>query len=439
MPTDAPELATAQACLARGDLAGAEVYFRQVERESEAWADARAGLATVLLATGRPREAEGIAREALEASDAPEAQLLLGQALLGLGRLPEALTALTKALGGLPGDERPALLVGHVQARLGRQREAIKAYEAAARLAPRHAAARFYLAEALIRGGDLLNASSHLNAALQLAPGYQPGHMLKADMAVKIRDHKQAITSYVRAEDLAPLPAPAVVRLGDAYRATGEVDLALFAYEVAIERDKACWAAYEAAGRLCETPRDWPLARRFYKALGASPAHAAAAKEGLARASAVAATAGADAVAMAAPRVRPARFTAPPAPLPRATTPIIPGRGATGHLGGPQRGTRPLALPSNPDAMPWEQEVEKPASPAADALPWDAPAVPAPGALPWEEPPPPAPPQPPQAPAAQAGTRPLALPPSQPANTKRSSFQLGGTAPLKPRPPDQKD
>jgi hypothetical protein len=260
-------------------------------------------------------------------------------------------------------------------------------------------------------------------------------------MAVKIRDHRQAIAAYVRAEDLAPLPAAAVQRLGDAYRAIGDVDLALFAYEVAIERDRACWAAYLAAGKLCETPRDWPLARRFYKALAADPAHAAEAKEGLARASAIAASSSTDAAALAAPRTRPSRFTAPPPPAARATTPIIPGRGAgTATLAGPSRGTRPIgggATPhADPDALPWE-------APAPRAMPSETPAIPAPGALPWEEPGPAAqdvPPVPKPTPgAAMPGTRPLALPPTQPANSKRSSFQLGGSAQLKGKPPEPKD
>ncbi|MDB5101272.1 MAG: hypothetical protein JWM80_5693 [Cyanobacteria bacterium RYN_339] len=419
-PFGAPEaqhLALGRACAARGDLATAEVYFRQVGRASEAWADARTGLATVLLATGRVREAEGVAREAVEAADAPEAQLLLGQALWSLDRAAEALTAFTKAAGGLPKDARPLLLSGHAYAQLGRPRDAVKAYEAATRVAPRYAAARFYLAEALIRNGDLLNASSHLNMVLQLAPGYQPAHALKGDMAVKIKDQRQAIAAYVRAEDLAPLPAGAVQRLGDAYRALGDVDLALFAYDVAIERDRACWAAYMAAGTLCETPRDWPLARRYFKALAANPDHAAAAREGLARASAIAASSSTDAAAIAAPRTRPTRFTAPPAATARSTAPIIPGRGAgTGLLMGPQQGTRPLA---SGGLMP---------------------AVPAPGSLPWEEPTPPKAPDLPAAPKPGTplpSTRPLALPPSQPANPKRSSFQLGGTAPLKPQPKDE--
>ena len=30
---------------------------------------------------------------------------------------------------------------------------------------------------------------------LQLAPGYQPGHVLKGDLASKIKDHRQAVTA----------------------------------------------------------------------------------------------------------------------------------------------------------------------------------------------------------------------------------------------------
>lgn len=98
----------------------------------------------------------------------------LGQQLLGLGRLQEAVAALERARGGMPADaeQGPTVLthLGQALGRLGRLEEALPVLATAARRGPTLPQAQVNYGVALQLAGRLEEAEARFRRALELAP-----------------------------------------------------------------------------------------------------------------------------------------------------------------------------------------------------------------------------------------------------------------------------
>jgi tetratricopeptide (TPR) repeat protein len=127
----------ASAALVAEDRKTAELIFRDILKADPAHVGAVCGLAAVSLAAGRAADALRLLRHALKQSaHLPLARRGLCQALVDLGRLPEAETAVRRLLKIEPENPKNWVLLGNVCTRMMRQPDALAAFEEAARLNP---------------------------------------------------------------------------------------------------------------------------------------------------------------------------------------------------------------------------------------------------------------------------------------------------------------
>ena len=107
---------------------------------------------------------------------------LLGEALLRLDRLDEAVSAFEKALRRAPGNAAAHLSLGDAYLRQGRLDEAEGAFREATRIDPESPAARFRLGFALHEEGRLSEALDAYDRVLALDPDLSIVHLLKANI-----------------------------------------------------------------------------------------------------------------------------------------------------------------------------------------------------------------------------------------------------------------
>jgi tetratricopeptide (TPR) repeat protein len=115
----------------------AEEIFRDILRADPAHVAALCGLAAVSLTVSRPQDAVRLLKHAVKQSaHLPLASRGLSQALLALGHLPEAESAIRRLLRIESENPNNWVLLATVHTRLMRQEDALLAFEEAARLSP---------------------------------------------------------------------------------------------------------------------------------------------------------------------------------------------------------------------------------------------------------------------------------------------------------------
>ncbi len=149
---------------------------------------------------------------------------VLTDALVELGRYPEAVTAADKMVELRP-DATSYARISYLRALHGYQEQAIDAMRMAVRASsPRdgegHAWYRVQLGNELFNAGKLKEAEREFDTALQVFPDYYEALAAKARLAVRAGALDQAIDSYRRAQERVPLP-DTVVALGDLYTKLG--------------------------------------------------------------------------------------------------------------------------------------------------------------------------------------------------------------------------
>jgi tetratricopeptide (TPR) repeat protein len=159
----------------------------------------------------------------------PPALVGRGEALLGLGRAPEALDALEAALaadGSLEDVRRrvevlrfrgaeDALAAARSAARAGRLDQARAAYERAVAASPQSGFLHRELAVVARALGDVDSALDHIRQAIVIDPGDGVSHLLLAEMLEEREAWDEAIAAYERARSLEAAPdlAPRIERL----------------------------------------------------------------------------------------------------------------------------------------------------------------------------------------------------------------------------------
>ncbi len=149
---------------------------------------------------------------------------VLTDALVELGRYPEAVTAADKMVDLRP-DATSYARISYLRALHGYQEQAIDAMRMAVRASsPRdregHAWYRVQLGNELLNAGKSKEAEREFDTALQVFPDYYEALAAKAQLAVRAGAYDQAIDSYRRAQERVPLP-DTVVALGDLYTKLG--------------------------------------------------------------------------------------------------------------------------------------------------------------------------------------------------------------------------
>jgi tetratricopeptide (TPR) repeat protein len=283
MERDEELLEEGNACLAAGDLAGAEAALRQVGVASPLCREALLALSRVMVAARQLAEAQRCAEEADNLDRDAHSCYQLGAVQLAANKPARAQVHFEDALDRAPDLVDAHVMLGHVHKELGRVPAAIRSYEEALRHDDANAGARYYLAETLLETGDVMRARTQLHYLLQLRPDYGPAVVLVGDIAFHHRDFRQAVVEYVRGYELGAADADVLERLGRAYEAIADPYQALKAYDRVLAAEKTRWDTYVAAATLCERQAWFNRARRYHEALSFVPTHRNEAYKGLAR------------------------------------------------------------------------------------------------------------------------------------------------------------
>ena len=158
----------------------------------------------------------------------------LGEALIRLGRLPEAMRHEEEALRIKPDDAVAHYNMGLALFRLGKVQEAIGHYEQALRKKPNFAEAHNNLGDALFRLGRLPEAMEHVEQALRIKPDNAEAHNNMGGALLQLGRSQEAIGHYEQALRLKPDFAVAHCNLGIALEKVGNVPEAIKHYEQAL-------------------------------------------------------------------------------------------------------------------------------------------------------------------------------------------------------------
>jgi len=211
-PPDAGQAASIYVAVAQlRDLTNLDAGIQMLEPLLRETAPARGefflDLAEACRLTGRAKEAIPYYEEAVRREPRlARAHGQLGETLLRLGRLPEAVTALERGLGSIRDPEilRP---LGVVYGQLGRLEGSVLALTEAARQDPDHSGTWLNLAVSLEQRGDAKQAEEAYRAAIRVQPDYAPAHERLANLLDSLGDSAQARYHRERARRAAEKPA----------------------------------------------------------------------------------------------------------------------------------------------------------------------------------------------------------------------------------------
>ena len=222
--------------LQQGQLAPAEVYFRQVLTAVPQHLDALQFLGVIEYQKGHFAAAAELLQQAIDlAPDAPGLHCNLGLAQQELGYPEQALASYDRALALTPKFVEALNNRGNVLRQLGRLAESAASYRRALTSRPDFVEALFNLGITLIAQDQADEALIPLARCLRLAPGHLGAWGQYGVALMALNKHADALTCFERFLSQMPNDAEAHFRRGKALLALGRPDEALQAYGVAAQ------------------------------------------------------------------------------------------------------------------------------------------------------------------------------------------------------------
>ena len=201
------------------------------------------GEALATFNSGRPTEAEPLARRAVEAAlndrgiagandrarSSADALVLLAVILAVKGDDAAALKTVQQAVRHAPDNFDAQLALGRVLFGMGDDVGAARAFRAASALKPSNAQALFFLASSLERGGDIKSALGTYRQLVELQPQMTEGHLGLGVLLLKRggTEADEGVKELERALEIDPNLYEARVTLGRALIARGRPDEAI--------------------------------------------------------------------------------------------------------------------------------------------------------------------------------------------------------------------
>jgi Flp pilus assembly protein TadD len=163
------------------------------------------------------------------------AQLNLGVALAGAGRLPEALGAYEQAIHLQPDQPEAHNNRANALMLLGRLSEALLEYEAALKLAPDYVDGHYNFAKSLGAAGRVTQAIDEFETAIRLQPAHVEARNALATLLARTGRIDNALQQYEESLRWNPHHAPTYNQLGNALMASNRLAQAADAYEHALK------------------------------------------------------------------------------------------------------------------------------------------------------------------------------------------------------------
>ncbi len=197
-----------------------------------------------------------------------EAEFQKGNALVGLGRLPEAESAFRRSIEIRKGWSLPYSALGSLLVRLNRDADADAVLREAIKLDAQDSLALRLLAEIRLRAGDAKEALLLVRRATEDKDAPVSTWLLRAMAERAAGDKPAALTSLDHVIVIEPQNLPALIERAEIRLATGDSEQALAdlkAAELLIKDDKASSSRLVAAYELAKKPEE---ARRIAEAAG---------------------------------------------------------------------------------------------------------------------------------------------------------------------------
>jgi tetratricopeptide (TPR) repeat protein len=198
-----------------------------------------------------------------------EAHNDLGNALLQVGRIPEAIGHYEQALRISPDSPEAHNNLGFALKQTGRTQEALGHYEHALRVKPDYAEAHYNLGIALGQVGRISEAIEHLEQAVRIKPDYAEAHNDLGNALLQVGKDQEAIEHLEQALRIKPDYAEVHCNLGVALARLGRPQAAMGHWEQALqikpdyaEADNNLGIALAQAGRIPEAIEHWEHALR---------------------------------------------------------------------------------------------------------------------------------------------------------------------------------
>jgi tetratricopeptide (TPR) repeat protein len=216
----------AMASLNTGDYArAADLLANDPQRASNPSLEYTYGLA--LVRSDRASEAERVFAQLLaKHGDAPELNVLLGQAHAQQGDFDAAVAVLTAAIEKKPDVAEANATLGIIYLKQGRLAESTQALRAELAAHPADVKTRYTLATVLDLDVHVDDALTELRAVLKTRPDYADARYLQGKILLARGDAAGAVTQLEIAVRLAPEDANIHYQLGQAYQKLGKTELA---------------------------------------------------------------------------------------------------------------------------------------------------------------------------------------------------------------------
>jgi predicted O-linked N-acetylglucosamine transferase (SPINDLY family) len=218
-----------------GRLAEAKLGYEQILAIDERHAEALHFLGVLAYRQGEYERARTLIERSLSRkSSDPLARNNLGNALVALGRLDEALEQYAAAIALKPDSADPYVNRGRLLRGRGRLEEAVACYRQGISRMPEDAGLHTQLAEALLAQGKREEALESYRNALRLRPQAPELHSNLGNVLRDLGRFTESIASYRRAIELRADFGEAHYNLGNALRDVGRVEDSVRSYRQAL-------------------------------------------------------------------------------------------------------------------------------------------------------------------------------------------------------------
>ena len=207
----------------------------------------------IIAAAAGPKPNSLTGRSFADNSISPKCNHNLGDVLVSLGRLDEAIAAFRRALEINPEYAEAAYNLGHALYATGRD-DAFDAFQRAIAIRAEFVEAHFMLGQALMRADRIDEAAAAFERAIEINPEFVEARLALGIAELEQGDHRGAGAEFRRALEIRPRYAEAAFNLGQAEHEMGNFNDALAAYHRAIEVEPGYALAWVAAKRRAASP-----------------------------------------------------------------------------------------------------------------------------------------------------------------------------------------